>query len=140
MYQYRQHINKWLACAGALVLLGNLLTSTVNAADEDIDIPYTDTYGYVYDPATGTFIKQNPATAETVQPTQAVTESSAQTEDLNINSTTLSVPAKAQASETTTDQNSVALLPGLLLLLLAIGGLTYVVTARNVKKANTEPH
>lgn len=140
MYQSSQHINKWLACAGALVLLGNLVTSTVNAADDDIDIPYTDTYGYVYDPATGKFIKQNPATTGTAHPTKAVAVSSAQTEDLNINSTTLSVPAREQASETTTDPKSVTLLPGLLGLLLTAGILTYVITARKVKKVSTESH
>lgn len=29
----------------------------VFAADEDIDIPYTDTYGYTYDPISGQFVK-----------------------------------------------------------------------------------
>ena len=45
----------------------------VVAIDEDYFIPYTDNYGYVYDPETGTYIKQDPPepTANTPSTTHA---------------------------------------------------------------------
>jgi hypothetical protein len=44
-----------------LVIIGVVLAGPALAIDEDFYIPYTDTYGYVYDPATGKFVKQEPA-------------------------------------------------------------------------------
>lgn len=51
-----------------LFLIGLLIAGPVLGVDEDFYIPYTDTYGYVYDPETGQYVKQeDPAPpAETV--------------------------------------------------------------------------
>lgn len=45
---------------GVVLLIICMLSVTVNllAADDDIYIPYTETYGYTYDPATGQFVKK----------------------------------------------------------------------------------
>ena len=46
-----------------VLLTGLLVAGAAQAVDEDYYIPYTDTYGYVYDPETGKFVKQEPAPA-----------------------------------------------------------------------------
>lgn len=50
--------------ARLLIIIGLLFSTQVVAIDEDYYIPYTDTYGYVYDPETGQFIKQDQASSE----------------------------------------------------------------------------
>jgi len=42
-------------------LVGLLTVGQVLAVDEDFYIPYTDTYGYVYDPKTRQYVKQDAA-------------------------------------------------------------------------------
>jgi len=47
-----------------LLLVVLLSVGHVFAIDEDYEIPYTDNYGYVYDPETGQFVKQDQSTPE----------------------------------------------------------------------------
>jgi len=46
-----------------LFMTGLLIAGQAFAIDEDFYIPYTDNYGYVYDPETGQYVKQEPATS-----------------------------------------------------------------------------
>jgi hypothetical protein len=46
-----------------VLLTGLLVAGLAQAIDEDYYIPYTDTYGYVYDPDTGKFVKEEPKPA-----------------------------------------------------------------------------
>jgi len=41
------------------VLIALMLAEQAKAIDGDYEIPYTDNYGYVYDPEIGKFIKEN---------------------------------------------------------------------------------
>jgi len=64
MFMYTKSTNRYrdvLRGPGCVILtLYYLSVSNINiviAADEDIFIPYTDTYGYIYDPVSGQFVK-----------------------------------------------------------------------------------
>lgn len=46
-----------------VLLTGLMVAGSALAIDEDYYIPYTDTYGYVYDPETGKFVKEEPKPA-----------------------------------------------------------------------------
>jgi len=45
--------------ARIIMLIGLLIAGQVFAIDEDYYIPYTDTYGYEFDPETGKFVKRD---------------------------------------------------------------------------------
>lgn len=52
-------------------MLGMVASQPVYAVDGDYVIPYTDNYGYVYDPKTGTYIQQSqPADTPQSDPVQ----------------------------------------------------------------------
>jgi hypothetical protein len=114
-----------------LILSALLSTPAVYAADEDIDIPYTDTYGYVYDPATGTYIKQDPVS--TTEP--AVTPVNTDTTELtgtSVNADPVS-PETVAPSATTVPSSTGLAVP--LLLVLSIAALfTWLFTKRRANK------
>ncbi len=68
-----------------VIALGLSLVKPLYAIDGDYNIPYTDNYGYEYDPATGTYVQKNvpaPATAtdhSAAQDTTTVTSEPAPT-------------------------------------------------------------
>lgn len=108
------------------------LVSISHAADEDIDIPYTDTYGYVYDPATGTFIKQDkPATSATDQTPEALPPAAGPMAAVETPATTgMTTPETAPAM-----QAGSVLMPGLLLVLIAVIALAYRLMTRPKQSA-----
>ncbi len=110
---YRQHFT------GPGIVLAMVIGAYIpatQAADEDIDIPYTDTYGYVYDPETGAYIKQDQqattgSTATTAAPADTVTQSAAVPVTMNEPAaTTLPPPIRPGASASTLTVGILALL------------------------------
>ncbi len=98
-------------------------THPLMGVDEDYYIPYTDTYGYEYDPETGTFIKRDPA--------PAASESSQQqppSHEANVSA--------IQQNETSTDQSGLTTessklrLPILFAVAILIGGGLLVLARR----------
>jgi hypothetical protein len=131
MFQFRHSSNLRLVSCCLLVLSAYLTTPGLYAADEDIDIPYTDTYGYVYDPATGTYIKQDPVS--TTEP--AVTPVTTDTTELtgtSVNADTVT-PETVVPSATTMPSSTGLALP--LLLVLSIAALfTWLFRMRQANK------
>jgi hypothetical protein len=126
MYHGQNLIRRLGGCA-VLALLCIMSTPPVAAADEDIDIPYTDTYGYVYDPATGTYIKQDPPTAAVIDVT-----GTAETANAPLTATG-SVSAPVPATQTAVQSSAGIATTMVVVLLLAGGALGYVFTTRRMK-------
>jgi hypothetical protein len=131
MFQFWHSSNLRLVICCLLAMSAYLATPVVYSADEDIDIPYTDTYGYVYDPVTGTFIKQDPVS--TTEP--AVTPASTDTSGMSGTSVNADpvIPETVVPSATTVPTSTGLALP-LLLLLFVAALLTRVFTMRQANK------
>ena len=119
-----------------LVALPVLLFTPVNhAADEDIDIPYTDNYGYVYDANTGTFIKPDQPAADTTAADQDATITTASVTTPPDHST-MATPATDVGPDSAVPANESSALTYVLLALLIIAGVVrYQLYARNKSKS-----
>jgi hypothetical protein len=112
-----------------ITLLGLASTSPLYAIDEDYFIPYTDNYGYEYDPETGTYIKKdNPA--PTVADNQTPVSGTGNT-NVSANQQAMSV-TQTTSAETVESPSS---LPFIFAGVIVILGLVMVIT-RIQKKAN----
>ena len=124
-----------LSCRTLALICGLSLASASYGADEDIDIPYTDTYGYVYDPATGTFIKQdnpaNPAAGQAQDISPPVSDAMATIEPPANTGTMPQDDAPAM-------QSGSALMPALLLALIIAFAFAYRFMARPKQSAHEQ--
>lgn len=120
------HNNSSMVCKFAVCIL--LFMPAAHAADEDIDIPYTDTYGYVYDPATGAFVKQGgSATPVDSSNSAQTTTSTADTGTAaSADATTMNTPSQTPATTTP----SKPLIPIVVLSLAVAGFIGYRLLAR----------
>lgn len=124
MIHHNDSIHHRIAACILLLVSAAVFTQVVHAADEEIDIPYTDTYGYVYDPATGTFIKPDTPAASTDN------SNTAQTADASMPAaghaaqpvTTALTPPAQDTSPATPEKSW---LPPLLLLLAIAAAISY---------------
>ncbi len=143
MFQSRCKLIRLLATSGLLLMSAVLSTSALYAADEDIDIPYTDTYGYVYDPATGTYIKQDPAsTPETAVTTPTSTNTTPTTTSVAGTATTTDTDLSDTAVPSTIgpEQASPGMAIPMLLGILIASVFIWLVIARKLKKPDgTQP-
>ncbi|NNE37991.1 MAG: hypothetical protein HKN08_06770 [Gammaproteobacteria bacterium] len=107
-----------------------LVSTPLLAVDEDYFIPYTDNYGYEYDPETGTYVQTKPTATVTPQPTsqtgqQTATESS---------KASLTAQPNPDQSETVNDTDSISIqLPVLIGALVGILVISFAL-ARTFKK------
>ena len=142
MFQFRCKLIGLLATIGLLSMSAISLTPALYAADEDIDIPYTDTYGYVYDPATGTYIKQDPAsTPDSAVITPASTDTTTTSNvagsptNTNTNLSDTDVPSIISPEQASPGM-AVLLLPGLL---IAAVFTWLIITRKSKKQDGTQP-
>lgn len=129
MIHYIELIPRWLISCSLL------LVPFAQAADDDINIPYTDTYGYVYDPATGSFVKNDaPAAAtDTSSPASAQIQQHQTPPALtdNTQSAVMSEPVAAANTDTATDPNP-SRAPWIILAVVAAGIAVWRLLARKV--------
>ena len=142
MFQFRRKLIGLLATGGLLLMSAIPSTPALYAADEDIDIPYTDTYGYVYDPATGTYIKQDPTstpdtpiTTPTSTDTTTTTSVTGTATNTNTNLSATVVPS-TMGPEQASPGIAVLLLPGLLIAAVFTG---LIITRKSKKQDGTQP-
>ncbi len=113
-----------------VVALGLSLFKPLYAIDGDYNIPYTDNYGYEYDPATGTYVQKNvpaPATAtdhSAVQDTTTVTSEPAPTTTPAEANNSITTPAEANNPDTAPAEAKTAWLPLIIAGVFAILGFT----------------
>jgi hypothetical protein len=105
------------------LLLLTAYNNTVLSVDEDYFIPYTDNYGYEYDPETGTYIKTEPAPTNSVNQQQ-----SSGAHETTTALTQQSAPTMVQADQAT--QDSAYTTPILLASTIIIVGALLVLTKR----------
>ena len=133
MIHYNDSIHRRIAACILLLVPAALFTPAIHAADEEIDIPYTDTYGYVYDPATGTFIKPDTPAATTDNSNTAQTADASTPAAGHAAPDTATLTPPAQSSPTTTAEKS--WLPLALVLLAIAAAIGY----RLLGRKNTDP-
>lgn len=134
MSQNSYYIHIRLAMCALVALPVLLFTPLNHAADEDIDIPYTDNYGYVYDANTGTFIKPDQPTADTTAAGQDATISTASISTPPDHSS-MAPPATDVDTNSAVPANKSSALTYVLLVLLIIAGVVrYQLYARNKRK------
>jgi hypothetical protein len=92
---YRAKDRKLMILARIIMLIGLLIAGQVFAIDEDFYIPYTDTYGYEYDPETNKFVKRDQAPTSSGNTADNNTIEHTQTDVQPLNNQTLT-----QAEET----------------------------------------
>jgi len=110
-----------------------LFSTTSVAVDEDYFIPYTDNYGYEYDPETGTYVKTDPPEAVTLQPTvQTDTNNS----NMSVNTTTTAQPMVSQIDDPGDQGGTSIPLPYLITGLAGILALSFAL-ARTLKKQHS---
>lgn len=133
--QKKSTLGRLTGCV-VLTLSACMLAPAAHAADEDIDIPYTDTYGYVYDPATGTFIKQDDSSTGT-----DTAASSTPPADANgtVTDTDTSSIASQPVTPETTARMSPLLTPAILLLLMVAALAGYRLFTRTNDKPAEDP-
>ena len=140
MFQFRRKLIGLLATGGLLLMSAIPSTPALYAADEDIDIPYTDTYGYVYDPATGTYIKQDPTSIPDTPVTTPTSTDTTTTTSVTGTATNTNLSATVIPSTIGPEQASpgmaVLLLPGLLIAAVFTG---LIITRKSKKQDGTQP-
>lgn len=103
-------------------MLGMVVSQPVFAVDGDYVIPYTDNYGYVYDPKTGTYIQQS-------QPADTIQSDSVQPQNQAATPAAAADPAPfIQAEQTTSpapQQTSTLPLPAMAIGILILLGLLF---------------
>jgi hypothetical protein len=100
--------------AFTIVLLLTFSSSPIFAVDEEYFIPYTDNYGYEYDPETGTYIKKEP-------PPEAMPQQTTQKTGTQINKSVASIQAAAPQASATSENDKILLsLPVLISSLVGI--------------------
>ena len=105
-----------------IVLLYLSCTNVATGVDEDYFIPYTDNYGYEYDPETGTYIKKQPS------PTDSVTQQQNSTHASNISAAEPAASATGPAEPSAGDSSLG--LPLLLAAVILLGGGVMVYVRR----------
>lgn len=68
--QNKLYVKIRLAAYAIVASLVSTLPAVVPAVDDDYFIPYTDTFGYVYDPQTGNYVKQDSPATDTASNTE----------------------------------------------------------------------
>ena len=110
-------------------LLIFLHSNQVSAIDEDYFIPYTDTYGYEYDPETGTFIKKEPDPVPVQEHQQSATP------DESMTAMQQTVPSAGSSTTNLTTKNSNLGLPLIIAgAFFLLGGFMVFIRRRGNKK------
>ena len=109
-------------------IVGTFVPDTGYAIDEDYFIPYTDNYGYEYDPETGTYIKKD-------NPTPAVTENRQSTHNTDNTASVTQQPMSVASPTATTNEETSNRLPLILAGAIVLLGIIVVFT-RLQKKGN----
>lgn len=129
MIHYIELMPRWL------ITCSLLLVPLAQAADDEINIPYTDTYGYVYDPATGSFVKNDaPAAAADTSspaPAQVLQHQTPPAISDNTPAAVMSEPVAAANTDTAIDPNP-SRAPWIILAVVAAGIAFWRLLARKV--------
>ena len=107
-----------------------LFSTPTVAVDEDYFIPYTDNYGYEYDPETGTYVQKEPTATATPQSTQELAQQT------NIETNITAQTRTTQVETGNQNDNASIQLPVLIGALLGILLISFVV-ARKFKRQET---
>jgi hypothetical protein len=90
-----------------VTLLFSMVQSTsLFAVDEEYFIPYTDNYGYEYDPQTGTYIKTDPPQSASEQSAPQQVTNSSDTSNNNINASNPGNRTEPIANSNVSDEDS----------------------------------
>ncbi len=90
----------------ATLLLSMVLSTSLLAVDEEYFIPYTDNYGYEYDPQTGTYIKTDPPQSASEQSVPQQVTNASDTSDNNINTSNPAMRTDQIANSNVSDVDS----------------------------------